>query len=314
MKTAMERQAPSFEDRLDRLVEGFLQQASKRPSGPEIAARAVYSVAQTHRIFKTAYGEPPGAFRRRLVLERAADLLARTEQSVWKIAFESGFESTEAFARAFRKSYNASPRQFRKGQGHPWLPSPNSVHYWKGSLLKTMATGETDMNLTERLVEHDLADTRKMLEHAQTLRPEQLDKKVAPQKPALFLECAENTLRGRLSYIVATKECWLAAVYGRPNPMAQGTDDSATGMLERWDAVEPEWRELVKSVESEGRWNESFIDALCEQPTTFTLGGMIAHVIDRAARDRAEAFRMFTALGRDDAAYGDPLTWELQRA
>ncbi|MEX2243582.1 MAG: helix-turn-helix transcriptional regulator [Fimbriimonadaceae bacterium] len=310
----MERQAPSFEERLDRLVEGFLQQASTKPSGPEIAARVLYSVAQTHRIFKSAYGEPPGAFRRRLVLERAADLLARTQQSVWKIAFESGFESSEAFGRAFRRAFNTSPRAFRKAPTHGWLPAPSTVHYWRGSLLKTMATGETDMNLTERLVEHDLADTRKMLEHAQTLRPEHLDKKVAPQKPTLFLECAENTLRGRLSYIVATKECWLAAVYGRTNPMTQGTDDSATGMLERWNAVEPEWRELVKSVESEGRWNESFIDALCEQPTTFTLGGMIAHVIDRAARDRAEAYRMFTALGRDDAAYGDPLTWELQRA
>ena len=58
----------------------------------------------------------------------------------------------------------------------------------------------------------------------------------------------------------------------------------------------------------------TFIDALCEQPETFTFGGMIAHVIDRSARDRTEAFRALSALGHEDAAFGDPLTWEIKRA
>jgi hypothetical protein len=241
-------------------------------------------------------------------------MLARTDQSVWLIAFESGFESTEAFARAFRRAFNTSPRAFRKAPTHGWLPAPSTVHYWRGSLLKTMATGETDMNLTERLVEHDLADTRKMLERAQTLTAKQLDAKLTDPQPRLFLECFEPTLRGRLDYIVVTKEVWLAAVFARPNPMRDDRDTTTKGMIERWDAVEGEWRELVKGVEAEGRWNEKFIDALCEHPETFTFGGMIAHVLDRSARDRAEAYRAFAKLGHGDAAYGDPLTWELQRA
>jgi AraC-like DNA-binding protein len=302
--------AQAFHDRLDRLVEGFVQRAAERPTGKEIARRASYSVAQTHRLFKAAYGEAPGEFRRRLVLERAADLLNRTDLSVWRIAHESGFASAEAFARAFRKRYNAAPRVFRRLRGHGWLPAPSTVHYWRGSLLTTMATGETTMNLIERLIEHDLADTRRMIERARTLTPQQLDKPLPAPKPALFLECFEHTLRGRLDYLVGTKECWLAAVYGRPNPLLEERDTSPTGLGDRWERVEQEWRELTRSVESEGRWNESFIDGLCEQPATFTFGGMIAHVIDRAARDRAEAYRAFVALGHEDAADGDPLTWE----
>ncbi len=309
----MGRRAVSFEKRVDRLVEGFLNEASRRPSGREIARRAAYSVAQTHRIFMSAYGEAPGAFRRRLVLERAADMLARSEASVWKIAVESGFASAEAFSRAFRRSFNATPRDFRKSPTHGWIPAPNRVHYWKGSLLRTMATGENKMNLTDRLVEHDIADTRALLERAQTLTAKQLDAKIDDPQPRLFLECYDATIRGRLDYLVLTKECWLCAVYAKPNPMEGKRDKTPKGMLSRWESVEKEWRELVKSVEAEGRWDEMFIDALCEQPETFSFGGMIAHVLDQSARNRTEVFRAFTGLGHSDAAFGDPLSWEMRK-
>lgn len=310
----MAQAAITFQQRIDRLVDGFLSEASRRPSGPEIAHRAAYSVAQTHRVFKSAYGEAPGAFRRRLVLERAADLLARTDASVWKVAVESGFASAEAFARAFRKAFNTTPRAFRQKPTHGWLPAPNRVHYWRGSLLRTMAPGETKMNLIDRLIEHDLADTRSLLERAQTLTPKELDAKIPDPQPRLFLECHDATIRGRLAYLITTKECWLAAVYAKPNPMGAKQDDTPKGMLARWAVVENDWRELVKNVETEGRWDEVFIDALCEQPETFSFGGMIAHVLDHSARHRTEAYRAFTALGHSDAAYGDPLTWETRRS
>jgi AraC-like DNA-binding protein len=312
MKAAMAQKAVSFEQRVDRLVEGFLNEASRRPSGRELARWADYSVAQTHRIFRSAYGEAPGAFRRRLVLERAADLLVRTDASVWRIAVDSGFASAEAFSRAFRRSFNTTPRDFRKSPTYGWIPAPNRIHYWRGSLLRSMATGETKMNLTDRLVEHDIADTRALLERAQTLTARQLDAKIDDPQPRLFLECYDASIRGRLSYLITTKECWLAAVYARPNPLEGERDDSPKGMLARWATVEKEWRDLVKSVEAEGRWDEMFIDALCEQPETFSFGGMIAHVLDQSARNRTEAFRAFAALGHTDAAFGDPLTWEMR--
>lgn len=309
----MAQAAITFQERIDRLVDGFLVEASRRPSGAEIARSAAYSVSQTHRVFKAAYGEAPGAFRRRLILERAADLLARTDTSVWKVAVESGFASAEAFARAFRKAFNTTPRAFRSKPTHGWIPAPNRVHYWRGSLLRTMAPGEKKMNLIERLIEHDLADTRSLIERAQTLTADELDAKIPDPLPRLFLECHDATIRGRLSYLITTKECWLAAVYARPSPMEIKRDESPKGMLKRWSEVEQQWRDLVKSVETEGRWDEVFIDALCEQPETFSFGGMIAHVLDHSARHRTEAYRAFTALGHADAAFGDPLSWETRR-
>ncbi len=319
MKAEMERRAQDFANRLDRVVEGFVRNASRRPSGTEIADRTTYSVAQTHRIFRTAYGESPGAFRRRLVLERAAEMLRAAEKPVWQVALESGFASPEAFCRAFRRAYRTAPTRLSKAEEGPaWLPAPSRVHFWRGSLLRSMNPGGNPMNIVDRLVEHDLSDSRRLIERAQTLTNAQLDAPLPDPQPRLFLECFEPTLRGRLDYLILTKEVWLAAVFARPNPMepgqTQGQDRSPSGLIQRWNEVEREWRELVRCVESEGRWDEVFIDALCDQPETFSFGGMIADVLDQSARQRAELFREFTALGHGDVCDGDPLTWERKRA
>lgn len=315
----METQARAFEHRLDRLVEGFVREASRRPSGAQIAERAAYSVPQTHRLFRRAYGESPGAFRRRLVLERAAELLREGRRPVWQVALESGFASPEAFARAFRRAFRTAPSAIRSaGEGPLWLPAPSQVHFWRGSLLRSMRPGGKRMNIVDRLVEYDLSDSRRLIERAQTLTDAQLDAPLTDPQPRLFLECFEPTLRGRLDYLVLTKELWLAAVFGRPNPLAengtQGKDPSRDGLKTRWQALETEWRELVASVEREERWDEVFIDALCDQPETFSFGGMIAEVLDQSARQRAEIFRAFIALGHDDVCDGDPLTWERRQA
>ncbi|MBN7823203.1 GyrI-like domain-containing protein, partial [Bowmanella sp. Y57] len=55
-------------------------------------------------------------------LRRAAHgLLARAELSVLNAALQAGFESPEAFSRAFRRAFGMSPRAFRKAPSwHVW--------------------------------------------------------------------------------------------------------------------------------------------------------------------------------------------------
>lgn len=67
-----------------------------------------------HRLFRGMVGETPLALARRLRLERAAWRLAHGDQPVTTIAFDAGYESHEAFTRAFRASYDASPTLFRE--------------------------------------------------------------------------------------------------------------------------------------------------------------------------------------------------------
>lgn len=80
----------------------------------QLAARAATSPFHFHRIFRGMVDETPLALSRRLRLERAAYWLATTDKSVATIAFDSGFETHEAFTRAFRAGYAMAPTTFRR--------------------------------------------------------------------------------------------------------------------------------------------------------------------------------------------------------
>lgn len=309
----MEATAIDFEERLDRLVEGFLVEASRRPNARQIADGAHYSIAQTHRIFRDRFGESPGAFRRRLVLERAAEMLRSGDVPVWKAALESGYDSPEAFARAFQRAFRSAPRSFKGALTQGWLPAPNAIHFWRGGLVKSMDQGGKKMNLMDRMIEHDLIDTRRLIESAARLQPEQLDESMPEPLPRLFLECGEVSLRDKLDRLVITKEIWLAAVFARTMP-SEERDKSPDGLLARWNTAEAEWRKLVKNVSDENKWDTLFIDGLCSPPETFSFGGMIAHVLTNCAHRRAEAQRSFAHFGVEDSCYGDPMIWEQRLA
>jgi AraC family transcriptional regulator len=65
---------------------------------------------------------------RRLRLERAASRLRDGDASVTAIAFEAGYETHEAFTRAFRGAYGASPSAFRQSAADPERALPLQIH------------------------------------------------------------------------------------------------------------------------------------------------------------------------------------------
>ena len=82
-----------------------------------LAGRAGVSPYHFHRLFKAMVGEPPKKYVRRLRLEHAAVRLKHTNRSVTGVAFEAGYETHEAFTRAFKSRFGASPRRFRSRAG-----------------------------------------------------------------------------------------------------------------------------------------------------------------------------------------------------
>src|SRR6266704_1094247 len=58
--------------------------------------------------------ETPVAMRRRLLLDRAAWQLSRTQLSVTDISLHANYGSLEAFTRAFRKALRVSPSLYRR--------------------------------------------------------------------------------------------------------------------------------------------------------------------------------------------------------
>ncbi len=94
----------------------------------DLARIACFSPYHFHRVFRGLVGEPVQEHVRRLRLERAAHRLKLQDQSVTDLAFEAGYDSHEAFTRAFHDMFGMPPSQYRAArQGEP--DSPSGVHY-----------------------------------------------------------------------------------------------------------------------------------------------------------------------------------------
>jgi len=81
----------------------------------DLAAIACLSPFHYQRVFKEVVGESPKQFVKRLRLEEAAHrIVLNPETSILEVALSVGFQSLEAFSRAFKDYYSVSPDNFRK--------------------------------------------------------------------------------------------------------------------------------------------------------------------------------------------------------
>ncbi|VTS04478.1 AraC family transcriptional regulator [Tuwongella immobilis] len=95
----------------------------------ELAKLAHVSPFHFHRIFRGVTGESIAGYTRRLRLERAAKRLRDTQASVTDLAFQSGYNSHEAFTRAFRDHFGVPPSAYRNesGRGFDPIDRPDGV-------------------------------------------------------------------------------------------------------------------------------------------------------------------------------------------
>ena len=80
-----------------------------------VAALTHLSPYHFHRLWKARFGVPLLKYITHARLRRSASQLAyRQHLSITEIAFEAGYESPEAYSRAFSRQYGTSPRTFRQ--------------------------------------------------------------------------------------------------------------------------------------------------------------------------------------------------------
>ena len=109
-------------------------------TGDDLARRAYLSRFHFDRVVSAAAGEPPGAFRRRLLLERAAYRLLTGPATVLDVAVEAGYGSHEAFTRAFTRAFGTTPRDWRGGPARRFfLDAPSGVHFHPPGSLRLPA-------------------------------------------------------------------------------------------------------------------------------------------------------------------------------
>lgn len=91
------------------------------PDLQELYLHSGYTPEHLCRSFRRFLGISPGAWLKRIRLERACALLRHSNLPVGRIAEASGFQSPQVFHRVFRRSFNTSPAAYRRSFGSPYL-------------------------------------------------------------------------------------------------------------------------------------------------------------------------------------------------
>ncbi len=99
------------------MVEAILLEPGARHTLDSLAAVAHMSPYHFHRIYRALMGESVVDTVKRLRLAEAAQRLTDAAQ-VTAVAHDAGYDSPQAFARAFRDFTGVSPSEFRARQGH----------------------------------------------------------------------------------------------------------------------------------------------------------------------------------------------------
>ena len=300
-------------DTFARFVEVLAETLDERGlSGEALASRLHLSRFHADRLVSAAAGEPPAAFRRRVLLERAAYRLVTTDDDVLRIALDAGYSSHEAFTRAFGRAYGRAPSRWRRRPTRFQIDAPSSVHFNPPGGLRVPAHGKvTAMDLLTRMVEHHIWLVGEMLTRAERLDDDVLD---APIELSVEGVDCDPTLRSLLSRLVGQLAMWDAATNDREYDFEIERNESVAHMRLRLADAAPAFLTQVREIVDEGRIDETFVDASCGPPRVFTYGGMIAHVLTFAAHRRTLVCGAFADAGVTDLGAGDPMLWVADHA
>jgi AraC family transcriptional regulator len=293
-------------NRLTEILEA-IEQSLDEPDcdGDALAARLFLSRFHFSRIASAVLGEAPGAFRRRILLERAAHRLVATNDPVIDVALDAGYASPDAFARAFHRAHGISPSDYRRSApSHHDVPSASAIHFHPpGGLRLPGSERSNGMHVVIRMLDHHLTVLGEIVE-----RVGQVASDVADRPIKLSVEGIDvnSTLRGLTDRMISQLEMWTAAVQGCEQ-IPRNPDATARGLDRRLRTAGPRFRELAVAALEDGRADETFIDATCDPPQTFTYGGMVAHVLTFSAVRRTLAIGALETAGIDDLGAGDPM-------
>jgi len=295
------------EDRLQWLLD-IVEQSLAEPElrGEALAQRAHLSRFHFDRLVAAALGESPAALRRRLLLERAAHRLTVGDDQVIEVALDAGYGSPEAFTRAFSRAYGAPPSAYRSGPvaTHD-LGDPGAVHFHPpgGLRLPSIARSGT-MDVLTGMVDHHLWLVGEIVDRTGRVDDEALDRPI--ELSVESIDERPTSLRTQTDKLVYQLEMWVTAVEGGTAMPPRG-DTTSDGLRRRLDTVAPRFRELVVEPVREGRGDETFVDAVCDPPETFSYGGIVAHVLTFSAVRRTIAIGALETAGIGDLGSGDPM-------
>jgi AraC family transcriptional regulator len=119
MKTRRTEQ--DYRARVARVVAAIVANPMVDHSLEDLARLAHFSPFHFHRVYSSIAGETMAATIRRVRLALAARLLAQGGQSITQVGLAVGYESPQAFTRAFGQFVGQSPRKFQQQMRVPFI-------------------------------------------------------------------------------------------------------------------------------------------------------------------------------------------------
>jgi AraC-like DNA-binding protein len=100
--------------RMSKVLDHIAQHYADPLSIRDLAGVAGLSISQFDRRFRAAFGQTPSRFLIRYRLTRASQLLVESDETISRIALETGFYDHSHFTREFRKMFGLSPGRYRQ--------------------------------------------------------------------------------------------------------------------------------------------------------------------------------------------------------
>lgn len=130
----------NYHQQLNKVIEFIGKHLDEKLTLTQLSDIACFSKYHFHRLFTAYTGLSLQQYIRWLRLKRAAhQLIVDKNQSIINIAIDAGFESHEAFSRAFKQACGMSPSEFRH---------ESSWHVWEKPPYLLPQQGEMTMNVT----------------------------------------------------------------------------------------------------------------------------------------------------------------------
>jgi hypothetical protein len=261
--TASVRRVPTPADHLLALVERAVERAVEEADeqGDPTADRLRRAMA----------GESPARFVDRLVLERAAHLVATTDRTLVDIATESGFRGYDVFARAFRRELGALPSQWRADPTSHLIDAPGEAHVHPPDGLRLPARWRMDsVDLVVDMAGRHVRIVTALVEAAGQVADVEVDR-----------SADDGSLLAALTSAVAALAA-LTALVRDVDVDAPADDESLAALRERVDRVGPDFIDCVALLGATGRFDEAFVDAFRPEPTATSFGTMVTRILTDA--------------------------------
>lgn len=124
-----------YQQRLQRVCEYIYEHLDGDLSLTQLSAVAAFSPYHFHRVFSAATGKSLAKFIQLARLRPVSYRVAfEPETSLTELAFAAGFDSLEAFSRAFKREFQQTPSQFRNQPDWPtWHSRFAFAHPYSGA-------------------------------------------------------------------------------------------------------------------------------------------------------------------------------------